>query len=82
MPGFQQGVYGGVPDPGVVREPVTSRPGRAGWVSCWRGLGLRHHEDENAQTTAMLGDGPLGCFAEVVPEVQPVRNLDGLRVPD
>lgn len=27
----------------------------------------------------MLGDGPFGGFARVVPEVPPVRDLDGLR---
>lgn len=28
---------------------------------------------------AVLGDGPFGGFAQVVPEVPPVRDLDGLR---
>jgi hypothetical protein len=35
--------------------------------------------DKGSQAAAVLGDGPFGCFAQVVPEVPPVRDLDGLR---
>ncbi|MFI0779366.1 hypothetical protein [Streptomyces sp. NPDC021212] len=40
------------------------------------GFGGRRHEDSEA--VAVLGDGPFGGFAQVVPEVPPVRDLDGL----
>lgn len=34
---------------------------------------------QDTQAAALLGDAPLSGFAQVVPEVLPVRNLDRLR---
>ncbi|OKI84055.1 hypothetical protein AMK11_22110 [Streptomyces sp. CB02414] len=38
-------------------------------------------EDEDAQALAVVGDGPLGGLAEVVPQVPPVSDLDRLGCP-
>lgn len=81
--GFQQGVDGGVPGPDAVGEPVAlprrggcflERSGIIGFLSGRLG-------DEDAQSLAVPGDGPLGGLAEVVPQVPPVSDLDRLGCP-
>lgn len=42
-------------------------------------LGVGGSRDQGAKAAAVLGDGPFGGFTQVVPEVPPVRDLDGLR---
>ena len=81
VPGGQQCVNGGVLGTGALGEPVAGRPGRTGRLAFGRGLrpkagGLRH---EGSEAAAVLGDGSFGGFAQVVPEVPPVRDLDRLR---
>lgn len=81
VPCLQERVNGGVPGPGAVGEPVPGRPWRTGRF-LFRGglrLGFGDGRDKGSQAAAMLGDGPFCGLAQVVPEVPPVRDLDGLR---
>ena len=84
MAGRQQGMDGGVSGPRPIGEPVSSRPGRTAGV-LGRGrlrIGFGSCRSQGAEAAAVLGDAPLGGFAQVVPQVPPVRDLDGLRSAD
>lgn len=81
MPSLQECVDGGVPGPGAVGEPVSGGPGRSRRPLFRAGfrLGVRDSRDKGPQAATVLGDRPLGGLAQVVPEMPPVRDLDGLR---
>lgn len=79
----QQCVDGGMPAPGPIGESVPARPRRTGRVrgcnSLGLGLGFGCRGDRSAEAVTVLGDAPLGGLAQAVPEMPPVRDLDGLR---
>jgi hypothetical protein len=79
----QKRMDGGMTLAGAHRDPILSEAFlhqlahktrgqlHRGWV-CWR-FGL----PEGTQVNAVLGNGALDCFAEVVPQVPAVGDLDG-----
>ncbi|MEV7380809.1 hypothetical protein [Streptomyces lydicus] len=79
--GFQQCVNGGVSGPDTVGEPVTGWPRRAGSLLGRCGFGgspgswFRH---QDSQAPGVLGDAPLGGFAQVVPQMPPACDFDRL----
>jgi hypothetical protein len=56
--------------------------GEPGSISSGPGSGFGGGCDKRAEAAPVLGDGPFGGFAQVVPEVPPVRDLDGTRGAD
>lgn len=82
MAGCQQRVDGGVPGPDPVGEPVAP-PGRVRLLLRRRRFVgfLLPVGDQDAQALAVAGDCPLSGLAEVVPQVPPVSDLDGLGCP-
>jgi hypothetical protein len=79
----QQRVDGGVLGAGTVGEPVPGGPWRPVFGRRRsRNLLRRRLGEGRAEARAVAGDTPLGRFAEVAPQVEPVGDLDRGGRPD
>jgi hypothetical protein len=77
-------VHGSVPCPGTLSQPAGARGrgggvGRGQWHRRGRLRGGRLGLDSGAQAVMVCGDGLLRCLAQVLPQVEPVGNLNRLR---
>lgn len=82
-PGGQQFVNGRVLGASAVGETMSGRPGRSQRVFelLRLGDGLRWLWRQDPQASTVGCDAPLGGFAQVVPQVPPVRHLHRLGRP-
>lgn len=74
-----------MPGPRPIGESVPARPRRTGRVrgrnslAFGTGAWFGDRGGQSAEAVTMLSDAALGGLVEVVPEMPPVRDLDGLR---
>lgn len=83
MAGGQQRVNGGVLGASTVREPVPGGPWRITVGRFWsQRLLCGRLGGGRAKAGPVAGDAPLGRFAEVAPQMEPVGDLDRGGRPD